>query len=147
MGRLHQIRLKSDSFVSNINLYIADAIRKNEKSLVDMNRGQMLKSKDIFERPLIHKSTGRTTLSRQYSIKTGKSKPNLYLKGDFQREMFLDVNENNQTYFVDSFDDKSKFLTENYGKNIFGVPKKQEQEAKQKNLKTFARIYKLKVYG
>ena len=56
--------------------------------------------------------------------------------------MFLDVNENNLTYFVDSTDFKSGILTENYGLDIFGIPRKRNAEAKRLTGKAFATRYK-----
>lgn len=126
---------------------IATSIKSVEKQLVDMNRGQMLSSMDSLDKPLIHKSTGSTKLSLNYSLRTNKMTPNLYLSGDFQREMFLEVNENANTYFIDSMDWKNGILTENYGNNIFGVPRKREADAKGITGRSFAQKYKSFVFG
>lgn len=131
MGRLHEIRLKSNQFVANMNVHIAQSIESVETNLVNMNKGQMLSSKDSQDMPLIHKNTGSKNLSLAYSILTGKQTPNLFLTGDFQRAMFLEVNENNLTFFIDSQDSKNGILTDNYGDEIFGIPVKRQPEAKQ----------------
>lgn len=144
MGRLHEIRLKSDSFVKNMKVHIAESIKENEKRLVEMNKANMLASKDVDEKPFIHKRTGVPYLSVPYAKRTNKQKPNLFLKGEFQREMFLEVDENKQTFFIDSSNFKSGFLVENYG-NIFGIPQKKRQEAIDLNKKSFANRYKMLV--
>jgi hypothetical protein len=107
-----------------------------------MNKAQMLDSKDSKGKSLIHKGTGSKNLSLFYSIRTNKQTPNLFLKGTFQNEMFLDVNENNLTYFVDSTDFKSGILTENYGLDIFGIPRKRNVDAKRLTGTAFATRYK-----
>lgn len=145
MPKLHKIRTKIEGFVQNINVNIAIAIENNERQLVQMNRQQMLDSKDSTGKPLIHKQTGSEYLSPAYARMTGKRKPDLHLTGDFQSEMFLDVNELKMQYMIDSEDEKSGLLVENYGKNIFGVPAMRRNEAKLMNLKSFAKLFKLKV--
>lgn len=147
MGKLHEIRVKSDRFIQSINVHIAESINSVDKELIDMNKGQMLASLDSMDKPLIHKSTNSKNLSLAYSLRTKKLTPNLYLSGDFQDEMFLEVDENRNTYFIDSMDWKNGILTENYGNNIFGVPVKKGDKAKQLTSKAFARKYKSFVLG
>jgi len=125
-----------------MNSHIADSIMSVSPQLVNMNKAQMLDSKDSKGKSLVHKSTGSRNLSLFYSIRTNKQTPNLFLKGTFQNEMFLDVNENNLTYFVDSTDFKSGILTENYGLDIFGIPRKRNAEAKRLTGTAFATRYK-----
>jgi len=141
MGRLHDIRLKSNQFVANMDVHIAHSIESVETQLVNMNKGQMLASKDSKDKPLIHKSTGSEFLTNLYAVKTRKSKPNLFLSGEFQRFMFLSVNENNLTYFIDSEDGKSGILTDNYGLEIFGIPQKRNTDAKQLTSAAFKQKY------
>lgn len=142
MGRLNDITQRHNTFVQNMNIHIAASIESVSPQLVNMNKAQMLDSKDSKGKSLIHKDTGSKNLSLFYSIRTNKQTPNLFLKGTFQNEMFLDVNENNLTYFVDSLDFKSGILTENYGLDIFGIPRKRNAEAKRLTGKAFALRYK-----
>lgn len=125
-----------------MNVHIAASIMSVDHKLLNMNKAQMLDSKDSKGKSLIHKDTGSKNLSLFYSIKTNKQTPNLFLKGTFQNEMFLDVNENNLTYFVDSLDFKSGILTDNYGLDIFGIPRKRNADAKKLTGKAFATRYK-----
>ena len=125
-----------------MNVHIAASIMSVDHKLLNMNKAQMLDSKDSKGKSLIHKDTGSKNLSLFYSIKTNKQTPNLFLEGTFQNEMFLDVNENNLTYFVDSLDFKSGILTDNYGLDIFGIPRKRNADAKKLTGKAFATRYK-----
>jgi len=142
VGRLNDITQRHNAFVQNMNIHIAASIELVSPQLVNMNKAQMLDSKDSKGKSLIHKDTGSKNLSLYYSIKTNKQTPNLFLEGTFQNEMFLDVNENNLTYFVDSLDFKSGILTDNYGLDIFGIPRKRNAEAKRLTGKAFATRYK-----
>jgi len=142
MGKLNDLTQRHNRFVQNMNVHIANSIESVENELVNMNRGQMLKSKDSKNNPLVHKSTGSDFLSTLYAIRTRKSKPNLFLTGEFQQMMFMQVNENNLTYFIDSYDSKSGILTGNYGLDIFGIPQNRENDAKPLTGKAFGTRYK-----
>lgn len=142
MQKLHEIRIRSDRFINDINLHITESIRSVDKSLLNMNKRQLLESKDSSGNPLIHKQTGSPNLSLYYSIKTKKQKPNLFLSGDFQRNMFFDINENNLNWVTSSSDSKTGILVENYGSNIFGIPSNRQGEAKLLTGSAFAKRYK-----
>ena len=142
MGRLNDITQRHNRFVQNMNQHIMESIMSVDHRLLNMNKAQMLDSKDSKGKSLIHKDTGSRNLSLFYSIRTNKQTPNLFLEGTFQNEMFLDVNESNLTYFIDSLDFKSGILTENYGLDIFGIPRKRNAEAKRLTGKAFALRYK-----
>jgi len=139
VGRLHDIRVKSNQFVANMNVHIAMSIESVERELVDLNKRQMLGSADSENKPLIHAKTGSEYLSKAYAKRTRKSKPNLFVDGTFQGEMFIEVNENNNTFFIDSFWSKTKHLVTNYGKKLFGIFNK--SRAKQLTGLAFKRKY------
>lgn len=142
MGRLHEIRIRSEAFVNSMDLHIENSIKAVEPELLRMNKGQMLSSKDAENKPLIHKRTGRPTLSYYYARRKGKQTPNLYDTGKFQSEMFLNVH--NQDWFIDSYANVSKYLVENYGK-IFGIFDK--VKAKDLTGAQFKRFYNRLVLG
>lgn len=118
---------------------IARAVMQAEDGLLKINKSQMLASKDSEGKPLVHRSTGSEYLTHLYAIRTGKMKPNLYLTGAFQRDMFLEVNENDLTWFIDSYDQKSGILTDNYTPKIFGVEDK--DRAKRLTSIEFKQLY------
>jgi hypothetical protein len=120
---------KARAFNANIGLYEAEAIKKSEKLLVELNRSQLLRSKDNKDKSLKNSITGSTKLSPAYAKRTGKSTPNLWIDGTFQGEMFLDTNENNQAWFIDSFWDKTKYLVEMYSESIFGIAPSNKDKA------------------
>lgn len=141
MGRLHEIRLKSDQFIGNINVHIAESIKNVEDDLLKINKSQMLSSLDSDGSPLVHKETGNKNVTVAYQQKTGKITPNLFLSGDFQKSMFLEVNENDNSFFIDSEDWKNGILTENYGSKIFGIPQDKETRSKELTSRSFKRNY------
>ena len=142
MEKLDDITRRWNSFVQNMDVHVAESITSVATRLLNMNKAQMLDSKNSKGKALIHKDTGSKNLSLYYSIRTNKQTPNLFLEGTFQNEMFLDVNENSLTYFIDSLDFKSGILTENYGLDIFGIPRKRNAEAKRLTGKAFALRFK-----
>jgi len=133
--------------MANFDTNRANAIDKVSPLIVDMNKSQLLKSKDSEEKPLIHKLTGSPNLSLHYSVLTNKITPNLFRSGDFQGGMFLQVNENNNSFFIDSFDSKSGILTGNYGLNLFGITQKDQPKAKVLTGKAVSKDYIRKVWG
>jgi len=139
MGKLHDIRVASDSFMSQFNVHVSDAIKSTENDLVRMNKEQMLKSQDSTGNALIHKSTGSEFLTPAYAKEKGKSKPNLKDTGSFQREMFLEVDENELSWFIDSDDAKADILADNYGVKIFGI--KDVKSAKKLTGEAFRKLY------
>lgn len=143
MRQIHDINTRMQQFISMIDLHIADSIMSKDQEITDMNRGQMLLSVDSENKPLIHTATGSALLSPDYAKRTHKSKPNLFLSWDFQRNMFLNVNENDQAYFLTSDDEKAGFLRKNYGDKIFGIYDK--DKAKQLTGAAFKRLFNQKV--
>lgn len=131
MARILEIQQKSNQWLANFTANVVRIIEVNSEKTVDFNRSQMLSSKDADDKPLTHESTGSEKLTKAYAKRTGKSKPNLWLKGEFQEEMFLFM-PNEKEYFISSKDYKAGFLSKNYGK-IFGVSPKNQQKAQAIN--------------
>jgi len=142
---IHNLRLRSNQFCGNMNVNISMAIQSVDQKLIDLNRRQMLRSKDSEDKPLIHAKTGSPYLSKAYAKKTGKKKPDLFLDGTFQSQMFLHVDENKSTYSIDSLWEKTKYLVENYGLPIFGIGVKDQPMAKQQSGMAFKKMYKNQV--
>jgi hypothetical protein len=137
---------RAKNFNANLKLYQAMAVQASEKLLVELNRKQMMSSTDSKGEALVHKSTGSPLLSFPYAKRTGKRKPNLKLNGDFEKEMFLETDENAGIYFIGSFDFKTPFLEENYG-DIFGTAPSNFDEAEIEASKHLFNIYKEKVWN
>jgi len=146
VGKLNELTKRHNAFVQNMNVHIANSIEEESRKLLTFNKGQMFSHKDSKDKPLIHKLTNSPLLSKGYSLMTGKSRPNLFLSGAFQNAMFLNVNENNLTYFIDSEDEKSGILANAYGNDIFGIPEKFQIRSKQFTGTRFKSRYKRLVH-
>ena len=127
MGSIHQIRVASNNYVRSLGINFEISLDKVEQKITDLNRKQLLASKDNKGQPLVNTRTGKTTLSPAYAKRTGKRKPNIKLKGDFQFDMFTDFRKNK--YFVQSSDWKQGFLNNMY-KGLFGISGKNQPKAK-----------------
>jgi len=141
MGQIANIRKRSNDFVRSINVHIAMAIESKDEDIVDFNRAQMLQSKRSDNQTITPRYTPR------YAAFKGISNPNLLLTGEFQGEMFLNVNENDESYFIGSFDSKAMILVDRYSDKIFGLNKTHQVLARQLTTAELARTYKNKVLG
>jgi len=130
----------AQAFNSDIKLFQAIAVQNSEKELVNINRSQMLKSKNAKDATIIPE------YSQKYKDFKGFDNPNLKLKGDFQKEMFLETNEGAGTYFMNSFDFKAPFLEARYGENIFGISPSNIKLASKKPSQELLKIYFNKVW-
>jgi hypothetical protein len=98
-----------------------------------------------LDKPLIHARTGSPILSKPYAKRKGKSKPNLFDRGDFQNGMILTM-PTEKEYIITSDDPKVNFLIGNYGP-IFGVSPKNQPKAQEKNNADIVNDYKKTVFG
>jgi hypothetical protein len=129
MERIFEIQKKSNQWLTE---FTANVVRILEASkTVEFNKDQMLNSRDADDKPLIHKSTGSDKLTKAYAKRTGKSKPNLFVTGEFQDAMFMIV-PSEKEYFISSKDFKAGFLSKNYGK-IMGISPKNQPKAQEIN--------------
>lgn len=132
MSRIVRIAQQSRDYISRIDANVSRVIESKEvsKFILDLNKDQFAKHQDANGKPLTHKSTGKTSLSKAYAKRTGKKKPDFLLSGAFQNEMFLTV-PTLEEYFITSDNEVSPFLQENYGK-IFGVSKGNQSKSQKK---------------
>jgi hypothetical protein len=140
MSRILEIQKKSNDWLSNFEANVIRIIESGQEKTIDLNKKQMLGHKDADGKPLIHKSTGKETLSKQYARKTGKKKPNFFVTGEFQNAMFLFMPDEKQ-YFIGSKDRKVEWLSENYGQKIFGVAPDNHPKAQAINDKAIIEDY------
>lgn len=131
MNRIIDIQKKSNEWLANFTANVVRVIETDQQKTVDFNRLQMLKSKDADNKPLIHRSTGSEKLTKAYAKRTGKTKPDLFVRGDFQEAMFLFM-PSEKEYFISSKDYKSGFLSKNYGK-IFGIAPENQNKVQAVN--------------
>lgn len=119
MARILDIQKKSNAYIANLNDNIVRVIEAGAENEVVYNRVQMLGNTNSEDMPLIHKSTLSEYLTPAYAKKTGKSKPDLWLTGGFQKDMFFFM-PSMKEYFISSKNYLSGFLAKNY-RRIFGI--------------------------
>jgi hypothetical protein len=139
MSRILEIQKRSNQWLKDFELNVIRVVEP-EKLNVDLNRKQMLSHQDSGGNPLIHKSTGSEYLSKQYARRTGKKKPDFFVTGDFQREMFLFMPDE-KSYFIGSKDYKTKYLAGNYGQKIFGISPDNQPKARAVNNSAIIKDY------
>jgi hypothetical protein len=139
MSRILEIQKRSNQYLASFEANVVRIIESDQEKTVDFNRMQMLKSKDVDNNPLIHASTGSELLSKAYAKRTGKKKPNLWLRGDFQEGMFLFM-PSVKEYFITSKNYLTQWLSKNYGK-IFGVSPENQPKAQAINDKAIIEDY------
>lgn len=126
MNRIIGIQKRSSQYVKKLADNVIKVVESNSETMIDMNRSNMLSSLTANDTPLMP-----SPLSKQYAKRTGKTRPNLFLTGDFQEGMFLTM-PTEKEYIITSDDPKVNFLTERYGK-IFGVSPKNQPKAQSIN--------------
>lgn len=129
------IAKRSNKFVAGLKVFVAQSVENSEEGLVILNRDQMLRSL---------RADGQTIsppYSEPYARKKGRSDPNLIVKGEFQDEMFLSVNENDGTFFLSSFDFKMRFLVKRYGIKIFGIMPANRPKAQKLTTAQLTKLY------
>lgn len=144
MARILEIQKRSNSYIANLEANVTRVIESKQRDTVDLNRLQMLSNKDADGKPLIHKSTKSQYLTKAYAKKTGKSKPDLWVRGDFQEAMFM-IMPSVKEYFISSKNYLTLWLAKNYGK-IFGVAPGNQPKAQKINDKAVAEDYLKKVF-
>ena len=120
--RIHQLRKNSESFVNQLNVHKAESIEESEKELISLNQKQLQASEDLTGSPL------KPLYSPAYAEKKGYKKPDGYLSGDMYKEMFVDANENDDSFSIFSFKKYTKYFNGRYG-DVFGIGDKSVKEA------------------
>ena len=131
MARIVEIQKKSNTWVANLKENVINIIEENSQQTVDFNRSQLLNSNDADGKPLINNRTGSDKLSPAYARRTGKSKPNIFETGEYQKAMFLTMPDPKQ-YFITSDDEKVKYLPGNYNK-LHGIAPENQPKAQKIN--------------
>lgn len=136
MGAFHNLRIRHNKFVENIDNY-AESVINGNKSLVNLNienLEQSLSTKDSVITPKYAKSTA--------SYK-GFVYPDLHDTGDLYKSLNIEANKSEYTIFgtVPYFED----LLNRY-KNAFGVAKSKQPKAKNITTSLLGKLYKKIVF-
>lgn len=119
--RIHKLRENSEAFVKQINVYIAESIELTEPDIIKANQDDLQDSKDLTGTAL------KPLYSASYARRKGYRKPDGHLSGDMYRGMFLDVNENDNSFSVSSTPSYTKYFTGRYG-DVFGVSDRNQKK-------------------
>lgn len=107
----------------NVDDEIQFALNDTRDTYAQLQREQIISGKRSDGKNIFRVSTGSDQYSPLYAKKKGKKKPiDLFDKGDFTGEIFMDVRD--EELFIDSADSKSGELQKNYGEEIFGLADK-----------------------
>jgi hypothetical protein len=128
MSNLIEISNKMQSFIGAIGSNIDDAISNIEQPLVDINRSQMFFHSGGDDKPLIHSRTGSQFLSKQYAKKMGKTRPDIFVTGEYQKELQLFSEYENKEFTIRSDNWLEEYLPINY-KNIHGIAPSNRKKA------------------
>jgi len=153
-SRVHQIRLKLNAYAANLDNNIIRVIESKPVSdkLIILNQQQLLRNRDVDGSLLRHESTGKTTLTKAYAKITGKKRPNLFETGLHFDGIALSVFSMAEysMFFKPSLSPGAafygKFLSRNYGGNIYGIAKKDSPKAQRITHKAIGQDLKIKVF-
>ena len=126
MGKISELRKKSNKFVSNLDVHIAAIVDGNQR-LLQMNKAQFKASKNAKGGPLINTRTGSADLSPAYAKRKNKRKPDIFDTGNTFRGMDIKFFRPSQ-YLIDSNTAYTKFLEEMYN-NLFGISNQNKAKA------------------
>ena len=141
MVRILEIQKRSNQYIANLEANVVKVLesKSNSENMIQTNQKQFFQHKDASDSPLIHKDTGVPTLSKAYAKRTGKTKPDFFVSGDFWDQMFFTMPNMNE-YFIGSKSHIGKFLVINYG-GIYGISPKNQPPVQKKNDKAIVEDY------
>jgi len=131
---IHETRKKSNAFVRDLDLHIADVIEDSKETIIKLNQKQLQESK---------LATGQSITplySAAYAKRKGYNKPDGYLTGEMYREMDVITNESAKTYGVVSFAEHTRFFVDRY-KEVFGVMPTNRPTAQSVAVPKLLRLY------
>lgn len=115
------------------------AVEENSVYLAKLNAAQMRRGLNAEGQPIRPKYSEPYFKRKKRMGYSLDGTPDLYLTGEFQRQM--DTTTNRGEYHLTSFDEKVKFLPERYDK-IFGLTPDNIEPARAKVTETFVSLYK-----
>ena len=135
--KLHELRLKSDAFITDINQKIEESILFAEADVLSLNREQMK------ERQVDSNDENLPEYSSKWKSIKGLTYFNLFDTGDFQKRLTLSVRY--PIYAISSTDWKLGRLIKRVGERMFGIAPSNQTKAKEATFKAFFRKYQSEV--
>jgi hypothetical protein len=136
---ISEIRQRSNQFVANLDVMIADALQDVSDELIDINREQMQESKRSDDELITPK------YSPGYAKFKGFQNPNLKLTSAFHR--FMTFVTDGRMFQISSDDEKTAKLTGKYSPKIFGIAPSKQGKAQGISLSSLARTFNKFVLG
>jgi hypothetical protein len=127
MATVHEIAERLKSYVANLDSNISEAVQSVSNEILSLNKYQMLISRGNDDKALINNRTGNERLSKQYSKRQKKDFPNIFVKGNYQDAMFLEI-KNKDEYLISSRHRLVKYIPEQYI-NVHGIAPSNRNEA------------------
>lgn len=134
MGRIHDIRLRSDRFIEQIDSYIETVIDDNQ-DLLNLNREQLKEEHSTKKGQPI-----RPRYSKWYAEFKGFETPDLYLTGETQETLTIEAK--GKQFNIEGHTEQVPKLIDKYGADIFGIPNARTNEAKNITTKAIADLFK-----
>ncbi len=144
MATVSEIAERLNDYVSNLDANIKEAIEGVGTDILDINRFQMLSSKGADDRALINNRTGNPKLSKQYARRQRKEYPNIYVNGDYQKDMFIEIT-NKDKYLISSRHKLVEYLPVQY-ENLHGIAPSNRDEAYKITTPAIAEHMRKKVF-
>jgi hypothetical protein len=144
MATISEIAKRLNDYVSNLDANLIEALTPVESQILDINRFQMLNSKGADDKALINNRTGNAKLSKQYARRQRKEYPDIFVSGDYQRDMFIEV-KNMDEYLISSSHRLVKYIPVQY-ENVHGIAPSNRDEAYKITTPAIARHLQNKVF-
>lgn len=114
MGRVRQLVVSLRERAAKQEEELLAIVKKHEPELLDLNKEQLQGNQDSDG-----KSLGK--YSKKYAELKGEENVNLFLTGDFYYGFFFASEKFPVIIF--SYDEKTEWLVNRYGENVFGLTK------------------------
>jgi len=137
MGQFHELRLRHNRFVEQLDITVQDVINDNQE-LLDLNRKQLkVEHKTVQDAPI------RPEYSPWYARLKGFKTPDLYATGETHKT--LQIEATGTAYHIKGTTDQSPDLEKKYGE-VFGIAKSMLNDAKSITTAAISKIYRNLVF-
>jgi hypothetical protein len=138
MGKIHELRVRSNKYVASINDNITQSVMQVDYLILDLNREQMRKRQvDAFDNPL-------PPYSKYWAQKKRLKYFNLFSTDSFQQKMNFIASY--PKYLISSADWKLRILLRKVGQRMFGIAPSNQSKAKNITTTAIGRHYKSRVF-
>lgn len=141
-----EITKRINDYVAQLDSNIEQAVIPVKDDIIKINYSQLDNSTGTDDKALVHALTGSPNLSPAYAKRMRKSKPDIFVTGDFRKEMFLEIYDGAKQYMISSYHRLVKYLPSHY-KNMFGIAPSNKDKAYSITTPAIGRHFKRVVFG